>query len=157
MHYNMQAMIGALHILCDSADNDLLGMAKADMIAMSNSVPWVGAQRGDMVRCIEQVAYGGMDAQGLGTVEVPAEFIAAAIYVAVSPVNYRQACKWTAQRNSADGIMDGMDDLVPPERLMTMIAAMRGHDEGVKGTMRERFERSIRKVAKRGVEDKTAA
>ena len=91
-----------------------------------------------------------LDAQGLGNIEVPAEWAAVAIYAAVNGINVWQACHWTPCRNSADGELECRIDKVTPGRLVTMVSAISGYDEGQDTRLREDFARALGAKVRKG-------
>lgn len=148
MDFSLATCVGALSIIAESAEAEELGMPKADFMVLNGSRPWKGAQRAAVVRSLEAYIYGGMDAQGIGALEVSAEFAAAAVFAVVHPVNMRRACFWLPARNSSEAMLLGSEDRVSAERLAIMVSHIKAWDLGQDTQFKEMFEVSMRKKYK---------
>lgn len=81
---------------------------------------------------MDAVMYGIMDEQGISRVELPAEHIAAVMYVTIMPINTYAACHWAERLTPpALQIALGEDDRTEPitaNRLYALVCAMAGKD-----------------------------
>ena len=73
---------------------EVVGVNPVELALVSGEKPWIAGERQAVVTTMEKFIFGGMEIQGLGRVDVCAEFVAAAIYVVVHPANALRACKW---------------------------------------------------------------
>lgn len=92
-----------------SADVDLisLGISVEDLELTTIPRPWLGQEKHIVIRTLNALANGALDALGLPTFELPAEYYAGIIATVVDPVNIHAACSWINLSRSAEDIQNG--------------------------------------------------
>ncbi len=97
MTIQLKVVKSAMHALaegCASGSLESLGLLTSDLKLVTSNLPWKAAERNTVVRTMDTLMYGTMDALALPRFEVPAEYVAAAIAMFVKPCNIQPACIW---------------------------------------------------------------
>ncbi|AXL15486.1 external scaffolding protein [Microviridae sp.] len=96
--------IGVMRLMYSEIDKHMatLGFQPAEVELLTGDHPWIGSDRQNVMRLLESATFSTMDHLGLPRIEVCAEFLAANIFVFVSPTNYMSACAWSARTQSVD-------------------------------------------------------
>ena len=89
-------MLGTMGVLLDYVNTDLssLGITAEDSQLTCGDSPWVAADRNRVTRTIHGMIFGTLEAEGIRLKNVPVEYVAAVINVAVDPCNQLKACVW---------------------------------------------------------------
>lgn len=140
---DLSASIGALTIISEST-GDVLGLSDAEYKLVSDGRPWLSADRPAVVRTLEAFVFGGMEAQGLGRIEVPSEFVAAVIYVVVDPINVRRACKWVEGSGTAEGDLGVPRERVTSFEMLAMVMMLYADEQKeITSPMRGKFRKAM--------------
>lgn len=73
-------------------DASNLAITDADLAALTQDTQWHNTQLPSVYNALEQVMWGSASIAGLQRIQLPAEYIAACIVVAVHEVNWYTAC-----------------------------------------------------------------
>lgn len=142
----LSSTIGALHIIAgDVKEAEKVGASPVEFKLASQAKPWTGGDRARVTQTLEKYVFGGMDAQGLGRIQVPAEMVAAAIFVTVHPNNVRRACAFFEGYRSAEAEMAGTMDTVSAGKLVAIITMMYGEAHAECVPLRDTFLKAIEK------------
>ena len=57
-------------------------------------VPWDRDKKVVVTRTLERISFGLLDVMGIPRFQLPAEYVAAVIFLCVSAQNYHMACSW---------------------------------------------------------------
>ncbi len=71
-----------------------LNLLPEDLNLVKQDISWQNVERGQVTRTLEVLMHGTTDALGLPRIEIPAEYLAAAIIMFVHPSNILVACRW---------------------------------------------------------------
>mgnify|MGYP000037760974 CR=1 FL=1 len=140
----MSVAFGAMAaVKAGGQNNDLsqLGMTPTEQEKLTGNEIWLGEDRTNMVRCLEATIYHTADAMGLPRFDVPAEWLAAHIYMYVNPRNYFQACSWMQRGASVDS--EDPKEAVTPYKLFRYLVMLCDDANGEEFV--HRFEKSVRK------------
>lgn len=88
------AMLGTIKKIVEYVDTDLtpLGITQEDQDITMGETSWLASDRPQVTRTIEALVHGTLNAEGIGHIKVPAEYIAAVLATAIAPCNQRKAC-----------------------------------------------------------------
>lgn len=94
MNVSLRQVRSALAIIAGGAAEHIkaCGVTPADFKLLTGERPWLAAERGRVRSTLDAVVHGSTSALGLPQLELPAEYVAAAIAMLVSPVNMQAAC-----------------------------------------------------------------
>lgn len=94
----------ALHYLANGAGDHYFDASPETRKLISQEEPWLNIQRNQIQEGFEALLHGSCDAANIPRIELPAEYVAAAIALVVKPANTQKACSWLAdQSNGAIG------------------------------------------------------
>lgn len=133
-----------------NADLAALGMTAAEIELLTSDNVWMGTDRQTVMRCLESTIFGTADVLGLPRIEISAEFLAAHIYMYVSPVNYMAACSWSGRTASVDKSSSREFDPVTASELHAYLVRLCDAD-GVE-EFRHQFEKQVAAKIKKAVE-----
>lgn len=71
-----------------------LNLLPEDLALVEQDMSWQNVERNQVTRTLDILMHGTTDALGLPRIEIPAEYIAAAIVMFVHPCNLLVACRW---------------------------------------------------------------
>jgi len=116
MRLNLQYKVarGAMTMLANAGKAGFLGLvgiSQDDFNVATGETPWIGSQRNRVVQTLKSMMFLTTDNLGFPRFRLPAEYIAGAIAVFVSPVNVHAACHALAQSPSAADLARGGDQL----------------------------------------------
>lgn len=120
-----------------------LGISEEDFELVTRNEIWSRNDRQTVVNTIEAVCHGGMDLLSLPRLELPAEYLAAAICTIVRPTNFQVACRWLERgvTVSAEGIEDGSLEPVKANVLFVLVCELFNDEET--GKARGALEKKI--------------
>lgn len=147
--------LGCMQILKEgAANNDMtaFGLTQSDFDLLTSDQMWTSEDRVQVKNCLEAVQYGVLTMQGVPPIELCAEYIAASIFMFVSPINYMAACAWSHRTRSVDEASKREFDPVTPGELHNFLVRM--HDADGAEDFKWKFEKSTAAAAARSVKDK---
>lgn len=145
MNYSYEQMRGAVMTLVHTAVADTMQCTEDELALLTQPEPWHASQRGSVVNTIEKVIGGGLEAQGYSRADVPAEYAAAAIDLAVHPMNTALATQWLPMKQFAPAIIQNEEVFCTPLKMLAMIIDFRGSQDGQRSACRERFGQIMKK------------
>jgi len=122
---------------------DALGISRADYMRFVGDAPWLGTDRNRMTSILHSLTLGSIDALGLPRFKtLPAEFLAAAIAVFVSPVNIHVACVYAPTSGEAEILgRAGSPNSVTSEQLFALVQQLYASEE--RSPARALFEKKV--------------
>ena len=90
-------MLGAAQIILRQASHTFFndnGVSEPDRKLFMQLAPWDRDKKVVVTRTLERVCFGLCDVMGIPRFQLPAEYVAAVIFLCVSPQNYHPACSW---------------------------------------------------------------
>jgi len=123
---------------------DMIGISQDDFNKVISDIPWIPADRNRVISTLNTLMSGILDTCGMPRFPLPAEYVAAAIAVFVSPVNIHLACSYIEKPSTANQLGTGVDE---PERctaqqLFSLIVQFHGSEDHV--LARVQFEKNTR-------------
>lgn len=88
----------------------VMDLTNEDFEFVSGDQLWLISDRTRAKRCVESLVYGAIDVVGIPRFPAPAEFVAAAIALYVHPVNIQLACGMLDGLQTAEAVLQGIDD-----------------------------------------------
>lgn len=135
-----QAAIGAMNILCGqeaASSAAALNCTEDEWKMLTGSKNWVPMERPVIMRLLDSLLYGTLDACGVDRFPVPAEYVAAVLSVFCAPTNIMIGSKWLgtqvaaedlANYTGADKSVEGMER-VTPHQIFAMCVQIKSGNE----------------------------
>ena len=101
MKTSLAICLGALEHLVSGSGDHFFDASPEVARLISQDAPWTVQDRPQVERGMQALLVGALDLAGLDRIELPAEFVAAAIALAVKPCNQLVACVWMSRAHSA--------------------------------------------------------
>lgn len=119
---------------------DVIGLSREDFTRVTGAVPWLGTDRNRITVALNTLLSGVLDAAGVPRFALPAEWVAAAIAVFVSPINIHLACSYVERPGTASDLGRGVEefDRCTAQQLFALIVQFYGSDAHVEA--RRQFE-----------------
>jgi hypothetical protein len=141
-------VLGCIRFLASgSAEANLadFGVTDADIGLLQSDETWLGSDRLRATRVLDAVVHGSLDRLGLPRFNVSAEYIAAAIWLCVKPVNMMVACVWMARgaASAEDEVAHGEALPVSPRELHALLCTLEKGDVAALEEFRAKFEAKI--------------
>lgn len=120
----------------------LVGISQDDFNVATGDTPWIGSQRNRVVQTLKSMMFLTTDNLGFPRFRLPAEYVAGAISIWVSPVNCHSACHSLAYTPSAQDLASGKGtqqlDECTPEQLFALCVQL--YADPVSSSARALFE-----------------
>lgn len=160
-HLSLQTALGVLKIVeqFTQADVAAQGISDDDFELVTSSNPWRRDVLGRVMRTLNTIMFGALEAQAIPKIQVPAEFVAPIIVAVVHPTNIMVACVWLAQeRQTGVGALDRAArqeqaaslDPVSADQLFALVCMLADRDEtnAARQRYRERMGKRIAQATK---------
>lgn len=123
---------------------DTIGISIDDFNKVIGDTPWLGSDRNRVTVALNTLLSGVLDAAGVERFNLPAEWVAAAIAVFVSPINIQLACRYVERPGGASDLGRGVDefDRCSAQQLFALIVQFHGSNEWAEA--RQQFERNTK-------------
>lgn len=142
MSLTLANAIGSMRLIRNGSLGDSLeaiGVNREDYDRLVTRVPWVADDRAVVTRAIDGLAFGVLQVSGIPRFELPAEFLAAILYVFVDPVNLLKASRWIERSQSAADLAGagGTERVEAPQTFALLVQLANSGETG----FREDFEK----------------
>lgn len=157
---NFQVAVGAMSLIAREGSLGHLnniGLSSADFDKVISPIHWLPSDRNRVSQSLGILLNSPADATMTPRFNLPAEYVAAAIAVFVSPNNIKTACRWVERPAPAGELGQGLED---PERctaqqLFALIVQFHGGNEWC--LARQQFEKNTKlklaAIEKKGRDD----
>lgn len=140
----------------DDGTGSLVGaptMTKEEWKILTGNVPWIGNQRAQITRCLDDLTQGALEQAGLPRITISAEHFAAVIAFFVHPTNFQVASQWLERNETllthsdiAQGRTDADCLRVTGSQLFTLVHLCYGDEK------REVFQQRWEKRTRQGID-----
>lgn len=123
---------------------DVIGLSSEDFDRVTGNRPWQGSERNQITVALNTLLSGVLDAAGRPRFSLPAEWVAAAIAVFVSPINIQLACDYVERPGTASDLGRGVEefDRCTARQLFALIVQFHGSKEHTEA--RRQFEKQTK-------------
>ncbi len=143
--------VNCMTLIKNGAVNDAfeaLGIIPEDFDLVTQSEPWIGAERTRITNVLASLVHGTVDVMGLPRIEVPVEFIASVLCVFVHPSNLAVASRWMETSYSAEDLAAGGSlEPVTAKRLFALCCQLAGDAPGYAIEWGRRMNRAVAAVS----------
>ena len=146
MELHLATALGAMKIIKDAAEKNptTLGLQQTELNKLTTDVPWVKEDAIAVRRMLDAAINGTCDLQGIPAFEMCAEWVAATIYVFVSPTNVRAACYHAQKTGSAEAMMENVgSELISARKLAVLVAQIYANEK--ESEFAGRFRKAVAK------------
>lgn len=133
---------------------DTIGISVDDFNKVISDTPWLGSERNRVTTALNTLLSGVLDAAGVARFNLPAEWVAAAIAVFVSPINIQLACRYVERPATVADLGRGVDepDRCTAQQLFALIVSFHGSNEW--SDARQQFEKNTKLKLEQAILDK---
>lgn len=139
-----KTMLSAMATIAEMATPEFLsivGMTEEDYLKLTGRPHWLASDRNRVCQSFHSLMFGVLDSQGIPRFQLPGEYVAAAIFMFISPTNIHSACSYFQNIPTNESLMRGDElDTYSASQLFALVMAC---NEGYEVSLfRNRFEQN---------------